>query len=93
MASANKEYSFIDSRKLVDIQKWEKPKDGRMLAHQLGLLNYFRMFIPRYADIAAPLERLRNAKSIDKNLWGKSKDDTWNKLKNALMRAPILHFP
>ncbi|KAH6567271.1 hypothetical protein BASA62_006200 [Batrachochytrium salamandrivorans] len=54
----------IDSRKISSVVDWPIPTTGRQIEQYLGLINYFRDFIPIYSTIAAPLECLRKHTSL-----------------------------
>ena len=59
------------------------------------MANFFRTFIPVYAEIAAPLtELLKNTKGGGQNLeWSVSCQTAFMSLKAALTSAPVLrHF-
>ena len=54
----------------------------------LGLANFYRRFIKGFAGIARPLMDLtRKGVSFQ---WGHDQDDTFEALKHALTKAPIL---
>ena len=76
-----------DKRKLMGIEDWPKPT-ADTIEHYLGLLNYFRKFIPVYATLAAPMEKVR--KNFD---WQSEQEEAWQAMKRALVNAPMLHFP
>ena len=42
--------------KLLKMDHWESPKTLKMLQRQLRFLNYFRDYIPKYAEILAPIQ-------------------------------------
>lgn len=54
-----------DARKLTNFHTWPIPKTGKDMMRYLGFTNYFRAAIPGYAQLAAPLDALRNHKSLD----------------------------
>jgi hypothetical protein len=57
----------------------------------VGLLSYYRRFIPKFSDIAKPLIKL-----TEKNVsfkWNEVQESAFQELKNALTRAPILAYP
>jgi hypothetical protein len=75
------------------IQKWTRPDgDGKKAVTAirgfLGMTGWFRKFIPRYAHIAKPLNNLTR-KDI-KFVWTDECQDAFNKLRNALVSAPVL---
>ena len=57
----------------------------------LGLTNYFRKFIDKYADSAEPLQRLTN--KGQKFSWGPDQEQAFHALKTALCNAPVLVLP
>ncbi len=62
----------------------------------LGLVNYLRHFIPCIATMAAPLDELRNAKSIDVddiNVWTPQCQDAILGIKDAVASGPTLCRP
>ena len=77
----------IDKRKLLGMQEWMTPTSTNIESY-LGLLNYFRSFIPQYAAITAPLEAVRKTFS-----WGTAQETAWNEVKRLLLAAPLLVFP
>jgi hypothetical protein len=55
------------------------------------LSNYFRKFIQNYSILATPLTALSGAKAPWK--WGQEQQEAFTKIKEALVRAPILTLP
>ncbi|OBQ28087.1 MAG: hypothetical protein AN485_24225, partial [Anabaena sp. MDT14b] len=51
--------------KVADLRDVPAPSTGKQMQAFLGLVNYLRHFIPCLATMAAPLDELRNARSID----------------------------
>ena len=72
-----------DHSTLDKVRKWECPKTGLEVLCFLGLCNYYRKFIPEFADIAYPLYKVSNENSViptDILL------DSFNQLNEALWR-------
>src|SRR5690606_18156556 len=67
----------------------QKPTTGKQMMAALGLFNFFRDFIPRYSELAAPLEEVKNKSKI---VWNTILQDSWEKLIFCLENAPVLHF-
>ena len=53
---------MMDPHKGDIVGKWPRPKTRQEVQRFLGFVNYLRKYIPNYAQLAAPLEKLRNAK-------------------------------
>lgn len=81
-----------DMAKIKAVKAWPRLKTGKDIERFLGFVNYFRKFIPRYSTLAASLEALRKAKTLD-GLWTPECDKSFNSLKGCLTAAPILSFP
>lgn len=77
----------VDRRKLMGMENWLMPT-AKTIEHYLGLFNYFRDFIPRYAEVMSPLEKVRKNFS-----WGQEQEISWSTAKRLLMEAPVLHHP
>ena len=80
----------LDPEKTEMIEKWPRPSDGANLASALGLGAFLRDHIRNYAEIAAPLEAIKNQKVIT---WTPTLIAHWDLWKYAFSRAPILKFP
>jgi len=82
--------SPLDS-KIEAIKNWEAPSTVHELRSFLGAIGYYREFIPKYAQITAPLCKL--LRKGTKYIWTKEHQECFTKLKELLMNAPILKFP
>ena len=83
----------VDKEKLKEVMSWPMPKTGNDVERYLGLLNYFRDFIPIYSTIAAPLERMRKMVSITTSDWTSDRHAAFQSLRDALANSPILSHP
>ena len=72
------------------IQLWPIPKTGKELISFLGFTSYYRAFIPKYAEVVAPLNKYRNEKSLELN---QDEISRINKLKELFMVQPIRAYP
>ena len=70
---------------------WPIPKTSKELRSFLGLVNFYRRFVPNFADMAAPLTDL-TGKNI-KFKWESKHQHAFETLKKALMSPPILDYP
>ena len=58
----------------------------------LGFINYFRQHISYISDITSPLNELRYSTDVV-GQWTQIHQDAFDKLKHALLHAPLLSFP
>ncbi|KAG4040515.1 hypothetical protein PC123_g23943 [Phytophthora cactorum] len=68
-----------------------RPRDLHAIRSFLGLTSYFRRYIPGYASISAPLERLKVKEATFE--WKNACESAFRQLKRALMKQPILVYP
>ena len=78
-------------QKLNSIHNMPKPKSPKEIKQFLGLMGYYRKFVPRFSDVARPLMKLL-AHECEFN-WNNKCDISFQMLKNALCSAPILKYP
>ena len=63
----------------------------RKLNNSLGLIGYYRKFVPRFANVARPLTNLTR---LDQPFeWSDKCQASFELLKEALIKEPILRFP
>lgn len=76
--------------KSIAIKRFPKPTTHKQVQSFLGLTGYFRKFIPSYALIAKPLSDL--LKQDTAFLFGNDQEAAFEKLKQLLSSAPVLHI-
>ncbi len=79
----------VKVQKLVDLPF---PKTLRELRAFIGLASYYRRFIPSFATVSAPLNRLTK-KGVSMSSWNSVCEEAFNVLKHSLVTAPILQSP
>ncbi|GFW59569.1 retrovirus-related Pol polyprotein from transposon 297 [Trichonephila clavipes] len=84
----SKEGIESDNSKVRAIAEMKPPKNNREVSKFLGMAGWYQKFIPHYADICEPLYRLK--KKGAKFNWSQ---DAFNKVKRALIEAPVLQLP
>lgn len=77
--------------KKVAVLDLTPPKSCKDVRSFLGFVNYFREFIPNYAEIASPLHKISSTKAVFK--WTAQERDAWQNLKSAAANCVTLHFP
>ncbi|KAJ8050432.1 hypothetical protein HOLleu_03637 [Holothuria leucospilota] len=81
------------SDKLIKVKKAKRPHTKKQLRSFLGLANYYRKFIPNYAEIACPLTDMTKKREPNHVKWGSAQENAFETLKSKLISAPILHLP
>ena len=77
--------------KLESIAKMPAPKNPKEVKQFLGLVGYYRKFVPRFADISRVLTHLTK-KDIEFK-WTPECEKCFQILKEFLQQAPILRYP
>jgi len=80
-----------DPEKVSAVRNWPTPSDAGNLRSFLGLASYYRRYIHKFADIAAPLYNLTNKGTFF--VWDQFCELAFKQLKDALLCAPILKYP
>ena len=77
--------------KLESIKEMPPPTTPKEVKQFLGLIGYYRKFVPRFADVARPLTNLTR---LDQPFeWSDKCQASFELLKEALIKEPILRFP
>ena len=80
-----------DPRKTNAVKNWPKPCNVSDIRTFLGFAGYHRRFIRNFAGIADPLTRLTKKKATFQ--WTEIEQLAFDKLKHALITAPLMHHP
>ena len=83
----------VDPDKVSAIKDMPPPTTTKEVRRFIGMASYYRRFVPRFADICAPLHHLVNTKwaqSTHPNGWTVECQQAFDTLKDNLTRAPIL---
>ncbi len=80
-----------DPKKVEKICNLPAPKDKGGVRSILGLGNYYKWFIKNYCVITARLQEL--LKKSAHFSWTDEQDEAFNRLKEALYKAPVLGYP
>jgi len=78
----------MDPEKVTAIQRWEAPKTVKGVRSFLGFANYYRLFIPEFADIARPLTDLTKKGQLFN--WNDKAQQAFEELKQRFISDPIL---
>ena len=77
--------------KLESVEQMPPPTTPKEVKQFLGLIGYYRKFVPKFADIARPLNALTR-KDVDFE-WTDVCQQSFELLKNKLLEAQILQYP
>lgn len=78
-----------DTEKIKAVRSWPTPTSVKELRSFVGLSSYYCRLIAGFADIAQPLYQ----SSEGTFSWTPEADETFQKLKQLLTKAPILGYP
>ena len=81
----------LDADKVQAIKEMKPPTDVWGVKAFIGYVSYYRCFCPKFSDIATPLIRL--TKKNTEFEWPEECQQSFDKLKNLLTKAPALAFP
>ena len=77
--------------KLEAIKKMPAPTTSKEVKQFLGLIGYYRKFVPRFSDISRPLTKLTRHDTPFE--WTEQCDKAFNHLRELLIQYPILRYP
>ena len=77
--------------KLESIRKMPRPKSAKEVKQFLGLIGYYRKFVPRFSDLARSLTNLTRHEV--EFVWTDKCEKSFNHLRELLMQHPILRYP
>ena len=80
-----------DPKKIEAVQKYPVPADLKSLRSFLGLVSYYRRFIPQFSVIASPLHALTRKEA--EFIWTDECQASLERLKTLLTGAPLLSYP
>ena len=80
-----------DGSKIRAVTEWPKPVDAGDIRQFLGLASYYRRYINRFADLAAPLHQLTHNNAEFQ--WTEECNTAFESIKKRLTEAPVLAFP
>lgn len=80
-----------DESKLQSVQNYPIPHDKEAVRRFVAFANYYRKFIPKFAELALPLTKLTQKRIEFK--WTDIENKAFLALKNALISPEILKYP
>ena len=86
-----------DPKKIASVKHWPHPETVTQVRKFLSFTNYYRKFLPQYAQIARPLNRLisgdNSKKKRMKIVWTDDCEKAFQKLKELCSDTPCLAYP
>ena len=79
--------------KVEAISKMQSPKTKKQLRSFLGMIQFYRAFVPGLAEICAPLYALTKKGVWKKDAWNDQCNDAFEHAKRMLSKAPTLAWP
>lgn len=79
--------------KVSAVKDFPIPKTKSQVRAFLGLVGYYRRFIPKFSSVAAPLSDLTKKNKANQVVWLEECQAAFTKLKQALVEAPVLQNP
>ena len=73
------------------LRDYPEPTSRKELQRAIGLLNWFRKFIPNYSVLAFPLHKLMRKDASF--IWSKECSESFRRLKDAVINSDVLAFP
>lgn len=81
----------VNPENVEKVKNFKRPTNAKQVRSFLGLTNFYRRFVPGYAKIAGPLNRL--LKKDQRFKWTSEAQSAFDTLKVKLTEAPILSYP
>lgn len=79
--------------KVEAIRQSPKPKTKKEVRSFLGLVGWYRRFVPNFASIAAPLTDLLNKKVVNPIPWTGDCEAAFKTLREKMCSSPVLQSP
>lgn len=79
--------------KVEAIQNFPIPTTKKKVKSFLGMIGFYRKFIPNFATVALPLTDLTRKRTPNKIKWTDDLDHSFKELKGKLLSEPVLRSP
>ena len=81
----------VDPEKVACISNYPVPQNVKQLKSYLGLISWYRRFVPQFAEMVAPLQKLLKKKA--KWHWTKDCQEAFEESKQKLIESRVLNYP
>ncbi|GFW46404.1 retrovirus-related Pol polyprotein from transposon 17.6 [Trichonephila clavipes] len=82
-----------DEDKILTIKRLIRPTTKKEVRSVLGLMGFYRAYIPNYAEISTPLTELTKKNKPNNVSWGEAEQNSFVKLKELLCEVTSLATP
>ncbi len=79
--------------KVQSIQECPHPETKKQVRSFLGLIGFYRKYIPNFSSIASPLTELTKKGQPTKVSWGVEQEGAFRNLSQILTQSPVLRLP
>ncbi|GFO36303.1 Zinc finger protein [Plakobranchus ocellatus] len=83
----------LQDENVEKVRNAPRPKTKREVRAFLGLVGYYKEFVPNFAAVSAPLSDLVRKGQPNIVNWGDSQERAYNSLKIAVTSKPVLQLP
>ncbi|GFN80850.1 beta-1,3-galactosyl-o-glycosyl-glycoprotein beta-1,6-n-acetylglucosaminyltransferase-like [Plakobranchus ocellatus] len=83
----------LQDENVEKVRNTPRPKTKREVRAFLGLVGYYKEFVPNFAAVSAPLLDLVRKGQPNVVNWGDSQERAYNSLKVAVTSKPVLQLP
>ena len=84
---------FPDPSKIKAINDFPRPENKKKLRSFLGLLSFYRRFVPNLAQTVAILNELLRKNKPDKIAWSRELNDSFESARKAVCNNVLLYIP
>ncbi|KAG1309490.1 hypothetical protein G6F62_014813 [Rhizopus arrhizus] len=81
----------MDSAKIQRIVDWPRPKNVTEINRFIGMVQYYRRYIPGLSEILAPMNFLK--KKNVRFVWSEEQELSFQRCKEVLQKEPVLKHP
>ena len=84
---------FPQDEKIEKIKQLKEPQNKKQLKSVLGMVGYYRNFVPNYSKLICPLTQLLKKDRSDKLKWTDEHQRVFEEIKSIMSSRPVLKLP
>lgn len=82
-----------EEAKIVKFKTLKEPQTKKEVRRFLGMLGFYRRYVPHFSEIALPLTNLTKGKKCGVIKWTPSCQEAFERLKKTLVSRPVIRLP